>query len=299
MTPSPGPAKPPPLPATPKRGRPPAPISQDAGPVHRAWLEPVRTILFSGGLTLDDLVERSGYSKTRISELLRGNGYYPAWEITFSVTHALGLPAPPLRRLWAAGAREARKGDGWIEYSIAQVAHDGHGPPLPYQAFTQRMAGTYADYARAFLLTDRRARYVVREAFDMLWVCWNHAVTSENLHRYAWRLFRSRVMIRASRWQDGRVDLRPAVFSTHEVHDHAAAPGHLVVLTELVDLFDAITRLPEDQLDVVVLRHLCGIPHQRIADVLGHAHAITHAVDHHARAALKDFLRPSSPPTPE
>ncbi|MFE9679730.1 sigma-70 family RNA polymerase sigma factor [Streptomyces sp. NPDC006259] len=256
----------------------------------------MRTALFASRLTLDDLVDRSGYSKTRISELLRGNGYYPPWEITFSVTRALGLPTRPLRRLWAAAAREAGKGDDWIRRCIEQVAHDGEEPPLPYQAFTDDMRGVYTDYARAFLLTDQRARWVVSEAFDILWICWEHATTSDNLHRYAWRLLRSRVMLRAPRHHDGRPDLRATVFSTREVHNHPAAPGHLVVLTELIDLFDAITRLPEDQMDVAVLHYLCGIPHHAIAHVLGIAPALTHAVDHHARATVEALL---TTPTPE
>ncbi|MFF7534526.1 XRE family transcriptional regulator [Streptomyces bobili] len=296
MMPHPGPAQqPPPLHTTVKRGRPPAPISPDAGLSHRAWLEPVRSTVFASGLTLDDLVERSGYSKTRISELLRGNGYYPPWEITFSVTRALGLPSRPLRRLWAAAAREAGKGDDWIRHGIRQVADDGEEPPLPYQAFTDDVQGLYTDYARAFLLTDQRARWVVSESFDILWVCWGDATASDNIHRYAWRLLRSRVMTRAPRHRDGRPDLRAAVFSTREVHGHSAVPGHLVVLTELIDLFDAITRLPDDQMDVAVLQYLCATPHTGIAHILGIAPALTHAVDHHARAAVEALLTTATP----
>ncbi len=92
---------------------------------------------------------------------MRGNGNYPQWEITFSVTRALGLPTQPLRRLWTAAAHEAQKEDDWIRRSIQKVAHEGEGPPLPHQAFTEAVGGAYTDYARAFLLTDRRARWVV------------------------------------------------------------------------------------------------------------------------------------------
>ncbi|MEU5116647.1 XRE family transcriptional regulator [Streptomyces longwoodensis] len=297
MMPLPGPShQPPSLRTTAKRGRPPAPISPDAGPSHRAWLEPVRNTLFTSGLTLDDLVVRSGYSKTRISQLLRGNDYYPPWEITFSVTRALGLPTRPLRRLWAAAAREADKADDWIRNCIDQVAHDGEDPPLPYQAFTEDVRGIYTDYARAFLLTDQRARWVVSETFDILWVCWDTATTSENLYRYAWRLLRSRVMSRTPRHRDGRPDLRAAVFSTREVRQNPDTPGHLVVLTELIDLLDAISRLPDDQMDVAVLQHLCGTPQHAIARILGSTPALTRAIDHHARAALEALL---TTPTPE
>ncbi|MCH0564606.1 MULTISPECIES: sigma-70 family RNA polymerase sigma factor [unclassified Streptomyces] len=281
------------FPAGGRRGRKPAPISDTAGLSHRAWLEPVRGFLFASGLTLDDLVDRSGYSKTRISELLRGNGYYPAWEITFSVIRALGLPCGPMLRLWTAAAREARKEPGWIEHCIQQVALQPEPPPLAHRAFTEAVTRAYTDYARAFLLTEGRARWVVAETFDVLWLCWRDAGSSENIRRYAWRLLRSRVMARAHRHHEGHPDLRATVFSTAEVHD--GVPGHVVVLSELVDLFDAIGRLPQDQMDVAVLRYLCGMPLDSVPDVLGLSPAITHAVDHHARATLERLLRPHSP----
>ncbi|MBJ6636922.1 helix-turn-helix domain-containing protein [Streptomyces sp. DHE7-1] len=293
--PSPGPAQPPPVHHTIRRGRPPAPISPLAGPSHRAWLEPARSVLFTSGLTLDDLVDRSGYSKTRISELMRGNGNYPQWEITFSVTRALGLPTQPLRRLWTAAAREAHKDDDWIRRSIRQVAYEGEGPPLPYQAFTEAVEGAYTDYARAFLLTDRRARWVVSQAFDILWVRWDEAAASANLYRYAWSLFRSRVMLRASRRSDGHPDLRAAVFSTRAVHGHPGDPGHLVDLTELIDLFDAINRLSDDQMDLAVLQYLYGMPSEHIAHLLGITPALARAVDHHARATVEALLNVPNP----
>ncbi|MFF3469061.1 sigma-70 family RNA polymerase sigma factor [Streptomyces sp. NPDC002619] len=276
-----------------RRGRKPAPIAASAGPSHRAWLEPVRSFLFASGLTLDDLVSRSGYSKTRISELLRGNGYYPAWEITFSVIHALGLPAQPMRRLWSAAAHEAQKQPGWIKQCIQQVAVQPEPAPVAHQAFTEAMSDVYTAYARVFLLTDQRAHWVVTEAFDILWLCWSHAAVSENLSRYAWRLLRARVMARAHRDGDGHPDLRAAVFSTAEVHD--GVPGHFVALSELVDLFAAIGHLPDDQMDVTVLRHLYGVDLKEIADAVGLSEAITHAVDHHARAALERLLDAPSP----
>ncbi|MBO7935651.1 XRE family transcriptional regulator [Streptomyces sp. S9] len=284
---------PPPPDAYGRRGRRPAPIAKTAGLSHRAWLEPVRSFLFASGLTLNDLVDRSGYSKTRISELLRGNGYYPAWEITFSVIRALGLPAQPMRRLWTAAAREAQKEPGWITHCIEQVALQPESPPMAHRFFTEAVADAYTAYARTFLLTDYRARWVVAETFDILWLSWDKAITSENFRRYAWQLLRARVLARAHHRRDGTPDLRAAVFSTAEVH--ASVPGHVVVLSELVDLFDAIGRLPDDQMDVTVLGHLCSVPAERIADVIGLTPAITHSVDHHARATLERLLRALDP----
>jgi DNA-directed RNA polymerase specialized sigma24 family protein len=271
-----------------RRGRRPAPISENAGLTHRAWLEPLRSTLLASGLTLNDLVDRSGYSKTRISELLRGNGYYPAWEITFSVIRALGLPAQPMRRLWTAAAREAHKEETWIKQCILQVAFTPEQPPTAYRAFTESRIEAYTDYARAFLLTDHRAQWVVAQAFDVLWLSWNEAVASDDLRRYAWQVLRSLVMARVQRHRDAHPDLRATVFSTAEAHD--GGPGHFVALGELLDLFDAIGRLPQDQMDVAVLRYLCGLPPQSIPDVIGLSPALTHSIDHHARATLERLM---------
>lgn len=243
--------------------------------------------MFTSTTTLDDLVERSGFSKTRISELLRGNGYYPAWEITSSVICALGLPLEPMLRLWKAGAREAGRPSAWIERSVQQVALRPEPAPLPYQAFADTVRDTYTAYARAFLLTDHRAGWVVAETLDILWLSWNQAAASDNLPRHAWQLLRSRVMARAHQ-HNGHPDLRAAAFSTAEVHDQA--PGHLVALSELADLFDAIGRLPDDQMDIAVLRYLCATSPEAIPGLVGLSAAITHAIDHHARATLEHLL---------
>ncbi|MET9734485.1 helix-turn-helix transcriptional regulator [Streptomyces sp. NPDC006458] len=270
-----------------RRGRPPAPIAAAAGLSHRAWLEPLRAFQRACGITLDDLAQRAGFSKTRISELLRGNGYYPAWEITSSVIRALGLPLEPMFRLWIAGAEEAGKPDGWIDRSIQQVALQAEPAPLPYEAFTDSVREAYTAYARAFLLADRRAALAVAETFDLLWVSWNEAVASDSLPRFAWLLLRERVMARVHHHR-GRPDLRAAAFAANKVHDDM--PGHLVALSELTRLFDAIGRLPDDQMDITVLRYLCAVPAHAIPGIVGLSKVITHATDHHARAALEHLL---------
>lgn len=287
MTPSDEPAQPPGEPPS-RRGRPPEPVGEDVGATHRAWLEPVRSRLFSSGLTLDELVSRSGYSKARLSELLRGKGYYPGWEITYSVVRALDIPVWPLRRLWTAAAREANKNPTWIENRIRDVQPLGpEEQPLAHAGFTDAMTEPYTAYARAFLQSDHRARWVVAETFDILWLTWDEAIASPNAPRHAWRLLRSRVMFRADQRPDGRPDLRVAAFSTAAQAHIGDLEARLAHIERQAAFFDAITRLPQDQLDVIVLRHLCGIPADDVSGVLGLSPAITHTIDHHARGALE------------
>jgi DNA-directed RNA polymerase specialized sigma24 family protein len=252
------------------------------------WLESVRSRLFASDLTLDCLASRSGYSKTRLSELVRGEGYYPRWEITYSVARALDVPVWPLRRLWSAAAREANKNPTWIESCIRDVQPLGpEERPVAQQGFTEAMSEPYTTYARAFLQSDVRARWVVRETFDILRLTWDDAVASPNTPRHAWCLLRSRVMFRADQRPDGRPDLRAAAFSTvaqSRIDDLEARLAHI---DEYAGFFDAITRLPPDQLDVIVLRYLCGVSPDAIPGIVGLSPAFTHTIDHHARGALE------------
>lgn len=268
-----------------RRGRKPGPIPETAGLTHRAWLEPVRAAVRLRDVTLDDLADRSGYSKTRISELLRGNGYYPPWEITFSVIRVLGLPVQPMLRLWAAAAREARKEPGWIRHHLQQVACEPGIPPLALGAFSKSVHAAYTAYAHMFLLTGDRAHRAVEETLDLLWLSWETAAGDENLRRHAWHLLRSRVLVRAAH-RDGHPDLRAAVFSTGEMHE--SVPGHVVALPDLVNRFDAIARLHPDQMDVVVLAQLCGLDlAETIPYVTGQSPARRPSLDRYARAALE------------
>ncbi|MCX4920244.1 XRE family transcriptional regulator [Streptomyces sp. NPDC060011] len=272
-----------------RRGRKAEPVSQEAGPCHQAWLVQVRGGISSKGYTLDQLASLTGYSKTRISTLLRGVEYYPSWEITYSVVHVLGLPVWPLRRLWTAGAREAEKNQNWIAERIQAVRPLApEEPPVAHQAFTETMREPYTAYARA-LLQSQRAERIVAETFDLLWLGWEHAVASPDVRRYAWCLLRSRVLLRAHRHDDGRPDLRLAAFSTAAQSRIKDPVARFIEISELADFFDTVGALPQDQLDIVVLRYMCGIKVRDLPTVVGLSPARVHTLDHHARGALEQL----------
>jgi transcriptional regulator with XRE-family HTH domain len=141
-----------------RRGRPPQPIVPTTGVSHRAWLEPLRSRLFDSGLTQDHLADRAGYSKARISELLRGNGQYPTWEMTYSLLPVLDVPGWPVRWLWTAAAMEARKKQSWIQKCIDQVILPGPvSPPLDHRGFVELRREAYTAYGRAFLAGPQQA----------------------------------------------------------------------------------------------------------------------------------------------
>ncbi|WPO76217.1 XRE family transcriptional regulator [Streptomyces sp. KN37] len=260
--------------------------------MHRTWLEPVRDRLVASGLTLEGLVSRSGYSKTRLSELLRGKGYYPGWEITYSVIRALDLPVSPALRLWAAAAEEADKDKDWIKNRIRAVPPPtGEDQPVAHLGLTQAMWQPYTAYARAFLQSEQRARQVVVETYDILWLTWDTATLTPDTTRHAWLLLRSRVLACAPKRPDGRPDLRAAAFSTVVQADIPDLAERLHRIDVQAQFFDTITRLPPDQMDVTILRYLCGIPADAVPGIVGLPPAITHTLDHHARGALHE-LRP-------
>ncbi|MEU7322629.1 XRE family transcriptional regulator [Streptomyces griseoviridis] len=231
----------------------------------------------------------SGYSKTRISELLRGNGLYPGWGITCSVVKAMDqdIPLTPLLRLWAAAAAEACKDRAWISSRISDAPPpDSEVRPVAHRGLTEAMEDPYFRYARAFLQSDRRSRQAVAETFDILWLTWHEATGSAGTPRYAWQVLRSRVMARVPRREDGRPDLRAAAFSTvaqEKIPGFADRIAHIDVYARF---FDLIAGLPEQNLDVAVLRYLCGIEPKVLPGILGLSPALTRTLDHHARGAL-------------
>ncbi|WP_239567518.1 sigma factor-like helix-turn-helix DNA-binding protein [Streptomyces sp. G44] len=264
------------------------------GPSHQAMLERLRRQISVCGATLDDVARRSGFSKTRISALLRGIEYYPSWEITYSVVHALGLPPWPLRRLWTSGAYEAAKSTAWITRSIQAVQPLGpEERPVEHRGFMEKMEQYYISYAQALLHIERPER-IVDEAFDILWAGWDEAAAGPNLSRTAWRLLRSRVLLRVRRHPDGRPDLRPAAFMTVAQSRIDEPVARFVEISEVAAFFDAISHLPPDQFDVIVLRYLCAFPAHEVQEATGLSPAHVHTLDHHARGALELLRRPTA-----
>lgn len=280
-----------------RRGRRPEPISEGVGVAHRGWLEPMRRRLSASGLTLDELVKLANYSKPRISELLRGKGLYPRWEITSNVGRALGAPMLPMRRLWANAAREAERKQTWIEGCIKEVPLlEPQRQPLDHHALAHDVREAYIDFARAFLVIGECAELVVDETFDILWMTWEQALASPNVGRYAWGIFRERVLCRAPHLPDGHPDLTLAAFSTQPPPDAGSDIDRFQHVQETIDLFAAIGRLPHNPMDTLVLRNLCGLPEADVARVMGVPPALVTAFDLHGRRILEaDLNRTTNP----
>lgn len=279
-----------------KPGRKLGPIADGVGVAHRAWLEPLRARFLASGLTIQELSLRSGWAKSKISELLRGTGLYPRWEITHSLLHVLEIPTWPMQRLWTAAALEAHKKPDWIDGCIKKVAlSTGPAlPPLDHRAFAESNRPPYHAYARVFL-ADREARHVVAEVFDVLWLRWDEALASSNVVKFAWPVLRESVMERAHHL-DGCPQLTASAFDTVALDRLSGQSARFAQISESLALFAAMSRLPTHQLDVMVLLHLRGMDHAAVADVLGVPIASVHMADRYARKSLTTALHPQSDP---
>ncbi|MFG3480119.1 sigma-70 family RNA polymerase sigma factor [Streptomyces sp. NPDC047980] len=277
-------------------GRKLGPISDGVGSVHRAWLEPLRSHYLDSGLTLSDLSVRVPLAKSKISELLRGTGLYPRWEITLSLATQLQMPSWPLYRLWRQAALEAQKSSDWVERSADKAAvTTSQTPPLDHRAFRALAENDYRLYAQVFLNDDQRDT-AVANTFDILWLRWNEALASPDTRRYAWDTLRTTVMARTPHI-DGWPEFGAAAFDTIALRQLTTETERIHQIEESLQLFKAMSRLPAQQLDVMVLRRLYGIHPETVSTLLGIPLAAVRSGERHAAHYLESVICP--PPETE
>ncbi|MGW2183929.1 sigma-70 family RNA polymerase sigma factor [Streptomyces sp. NPDC001732] len=129
----------------------------------------------------------------------------------------------------------------------------------------------------------------------MLELRWHEALSSTDVVRFAWSVLRSSVMVRAPH-VDGRPDLGTAVFDTVALDRAVSDEEKFAQLEESSALFKVLSRLPDQQLDVMVLRHLRGMPPSMVADVLGVPIASVRSDERHAMHVVETVLGTESDP---
>ncbi|MEV7427726.1 sigma-70 family RNA polymerase sigma factor [Streptomyces sp. NPDC091212] len=273
-------------------GRKPGPIAPDVSSSHRAWLEPVREKYLDSDRTLGDLGEQVLLAKSKLSELLRGVGLYPRWEVIHRLAAELCLPSWPLHRLWRQAALDAGKGREWIDRSTENTARatTGHRPPLEHIALRQIVSADYRFYAQAFL-GDDALDSAVEDTFATLWLRWEAALRSPDIRSFAWSILRTTVMTRATH-RDGRPELEAAVFDTVTLQTQTSPSLGAAQMTRLMELFKAISRLPAGQLDVMVLLHLCGFTAEKTSSLLGVSLATVRSDERRAVRYLESAVSP-------
>ncbi|MFD5820246.1 sigma-70 family RNA polymerase sigma factor [Streptomyces sp. NPDC127038] len=279
-------------------GRKLGPVADSVGSVHRAWLDPLRGSYRASGLTLNELSTRLLFAKSKLSELLRGVGLYPRWEIVHMLAGELGMPSSPLYRLWRQAAFEAHKNNDWVENCTDHkpiLTTAPTTPPLEHRAFRELVENDYSLYAQTFLDDDQRDA-AVSDTFDILWLSWNDALASYDARHFSWNVLRATVMSRTPH-RDGRPELGRAAFDTVALRSLSEPDHHMNQVTESLELFTAMSRLPAGQLDVMVLRRLCGFPPETTSALLGASLATVRSDERHAIRFLESVLCP--PPSTE
>ncbi|MFI5825039.1 sigma-70 family RNA polymerase sigma factor [Streptomyces rishiriensis] len=278
---------------TARPGRKLGPIIANLGSAHRAWLDPMRDTYLASGLTLNELSGRLRFAKSKISELLRGVGLYPRWEIVCMLAVELGMPNWPLYRLWRQAAFEAHKSSEWVanctdRTTVLTTTHTA--PPLEHRAFRELTENDYTLFAQAFLDDDQRDAAVC-DTFDILWLTWNDALASHDTRRFAWNVLRATVIARTPH-TDGRPELGRAAFDTVALQALTDPADLMNQIAESLELFTAMSRLPASQLDVMVLRRLCGFTPETVSALLGASLAAVRSDERHAIRFLESVLCP-------
>ncbi|WP_228978540.1 sigma-70 family RNA polymerase sigma factor [Streptomyces sp. DH12] len=272
-------------------GRKLGPIAATVGSSHRAWLEPAREHYLASGRTLSDLSVRVPFAKSKLSELLRGVGHYPRWEVIHRLAVELDIPGWPLYRLWKQAALDAGKSRDWVERSTEgaiTLATTRFGPPLEHGALRSIVEEGYRRYAEAFL-HDEALEAAVEDTFAILWLSFDDALASPDIRRYAWNILRATVHAKADH-RDQRPVLGDAAFDTVALRAHTTPEGQATQMAESLELFTAISKLPPAQLDVVILRRVCGYPYAKVSDLLGIPLAAVRSDERHAKRFLDDTI---------
>jgi transcriptional regulator with XRE-family HTH domain len=252
----------------------------------------MRAAYLTSGLTLSELSTRVNFAKSKISELLRGVGLYPRWEIVLLLAVELDMPSWPLYRLWRQAAFEAHKTSEWVERCTqgTTLTTTDTPPPLHHRAFRELVESDYLLYAQVFLDDDQRDT-AVSDTFDILWLSWNDALASHDTRRFAWNVLRATVMARTPHL-DGRPELSRAAFDTVALQSLTHPADCLNQLAESLELFTAISRLPAHRLDVMVLRRLCGFSSETVSALLGVSLAAVRSDERHATRFLESVICP-------
>lgn len=270
-----------------RRGRPLTPISPEVRTTHRAWLEPTREAYVASGMTMEKLGSQIPLHRSKVSELLSGK-LFPRWEILHALALQLHLPLTPLQQLWRQSALEASKSPAWADNSAARATITHTVPPLDHRAFRDLAQDGYRLYAETFLLGEA-CDAALSEAFDRLWLAWQQALASPDTPRYAWQTLRSTVMSRTAHI-DGRPLLEDAAFRTVALQSLKDPKRSMDQLAETMALFEAISRLPDNQMDVTILRNLRGMPPRQVADLTGVLPATVLSDERHAARSLRTAL---------
>jgi RNA polymerase sigma-70 factor (ECF subfamily) len=196
---------------------------------------------------------------------------------------------------WQADEAERTAGVTWSRFRAGRTSDAADRDPLVAQAVVQASRGStdalrflytrYADtiysYALSLVRDEHEAEDITQQVFLKL---------MNNLHKYeprdvpfaAW-IVRVARNVAIDHLRDRRQIPCEEVFAPSQAADD-------VVHERRQDLRSALGQLPEEQRNVVVLRHLVGLSPGEIGERMGKTEASVHGLHHRGRQALRKEL---------
>ncbi|MFJ5226820.1 sigma factor-like helix-turn-helix DNA-binding protein [Streptomyces sp. NPDC088400] len=173
-----------------------------------------------------------------------------------------------------------------------------HSPDLPerrlaltFDAFDAHHHTLWLRYAHTQVGGRAAAETVVDTTCARLLEHWPHVLAQESVARYAWAVLKEEV----ARWLYEH-DLQPVLVDTAAFHAAIRklllyeTRDQFAVLQGEVGLYAAISRLPERQYDVIVLRYVLHVPDEDVAEYMGIEVATVRSHVRHARRRLAKDL---------
>ncbi|MEU9115421.1 sigma-70 family RNA polymerase sigma factor [Streptomyces sp. NPDC048483] len=177
--------------------------------------------------------------------------------------HRADLPALPRRP--SAGSADPSRPTGPSGPAGPAARHLS----IALEAFHATHARKWLTYAYLHTGSEDAAREVTRSAFRQLSRLWPHALRQASVEAFAWSVLKERVVEWLYDHQQPTALTETAAFAivTHALLRECQQ--RFALLESQLGLYAAISRLPERQCDVIVLRHVTGYDDAQIAALLG------------------------------
>ena len=171
--------------------------------------------------------------------------------------------------------------DEFLMFNVSQ------GQRAPLEALVRRYGSALLTFIRRMVGDAHRSEELFQDVFLAVWTRRHQYQYPRSFKNwlYAIALNKCRAAFR------GHAPLRPLPETDPSGPDDS--PAEQLIAGETAELVNrAVTRLPEQQRAVVVLRVWEGLSYERIAEVVGCTEATARSHMHHALAALRRYLRP-------
>jgi RNA polymerase sigma factor (sigma-70 family) len=159
-----------------------------------------------------------------------------------------------------------------------------------FDAFHETSHRPWLRYTHLQVGSREAAEHVVHDTYVHLASVWEHALRQESVDGYGWALLKEHIAAWLTRNMRPRALVQTAAFDQDSSALLLTDRGRLTRLEASLGLYRAIAELPERQYDVIVLRHVLGLPDERVARHLGVSESTVRFLARHARDKLAKTL---------